>query len=143
MARMPADTRGSRRRRFNRLARRELTWLAVGVTACTLLLLFLLLAGKVTHGSTFAFDARILRALRRADDPSRPIGPSWIESSLFDLTALGSPIVLALVVLAVVGFLLLQGRIRTALAVSATCFSGELVDSVMKHAFSRPRPTVV
>jgi undecaprenyl-diphosphatase len=132
----------ARRRRFDRLERRELTWLAVGAAACTLLL-FVLLAGRVTRGNSFAFDTSILRALRRADDPSRPIGPSWVESSLYDLTALGSPIVLALVVLAAVGFLLLQGRNRTALAVALTTISGELLDTLLKHAFSRPRPTVV
>jgi undecaprenyl-diphosphatase len=128
---------------FDRLERREITWLAVGVAACTLVLLFLFLAGEVAEGDTLAFDTRILRALRNPADPSRPIGPEWIESLLFDLTALGSPVILGLVVFAVVGFLLLQGRRRTALAVAATSFSGELVDSAMKHAFNRPRPTVV
>jgi undecaprenyl-diphosphatase len=97
----------------------------------------------VAAGDTLAFDTRILRALRSADDPAKPIGPPWVESSLIDLTSLGSPAVLALVVLAVVGFLLLQGRRRTAIAVTLTCFSGEIVDNAMKHAFNRPRPTVV
>ena len=128
---------------FDRLERREITWLAVGVCACALLLLFLLLAGEVAAGDTLAFDTRILRSLRDAADPSRPVGPAWIESVLFDLTALGSPVILALVVLAVVGFLLLQGRRRTAFAIAVTSFGGELVDSAMKHAFNRPRPTVV
>ena len=139
---MAAATRRLRRT-FDSLERRELTWLAVGVVACTLLLLFVLLAGRIARGNTFAFDTSILRALRRSDDPKRPIGPSWVESSLYDLTALGSPIVLALVVLAAVGFLLLQGRNRTAVAVALTCFSGELLDNLLKQAFSRPRPTVV
>jgi undecaprenyl-diphosphatase len=128
---------------FDRLERREITWLAVGVGACTLLLLFLVLAGQVAEGDTLAFDTKILRGLRSPDDPRRPIGPDWLASSLVDLTALGSPAVLGLVVLSVVGFLLLQGRRRTAVAVALTCFSGELVDSAMKHAFNRPRPTVV
>lgn len=128
---------------FDRVERRELTWLALGVITCTLVMLFLLLAGTVAEGDTLAFDTRILRALRSADDPRRPIGPGWIESSLYDLTALGSPIVLTLVVAAVVGYLLLQRRRRTAIAVAVTCISGELLDSAMKLAFNRPRPTVV
>lgn len=129
--------------RFGRLERREITWLAVGVAACALVLLFVFLAGEVAEGDTLAFDTKILRALRSPDDPARPIGPAWIASSLVDLTSLGSPTVLALVSLAVVGFLLLQGRARTAFAVMLTCFSGELVNSVLKHAFNRARPTVV
>jgi undecaprenyl-diphosphatase len=128
---------------FDRLERHEITWLAVGVGACMLLLLFVVLAGEVAEGDTLAFDTKILRALRSPDDPRRPIGPDWIASSLVDLTALGSPTVLALVVLGVVGFLLLQRRNHTAIAVALTCFSGEFVDNAMKHAFNRPRPTVV
>jgi undecaprenyl-diphosphatase len=140
---MPPGDRTWSRLGFDRLERREIASLAVGAAACTLLLLFLVLAGQVGAGGTLAFDTKILRALRSADDPRRPIGPDWIASSLVDLTALGSPTVLGLVVLSVVGFLLLQGRSRTAIAVAVTCFSGELVDNAMKHAFNRPRPTVV
>jgi undecaprenyl-diphosphatase len=128
---------------FDRLERRELIWLAVGTGACALLLLFIFLAGEVADGDTLAFDTRILRALRNPANPSKPIGPDWVESLLFDLTALGSPVILGLVVAAVVGYLLLQGRQRTAIAVTITTLSGELVDSAMKHAFNRPRPTIV
>jgi undecaprenyl-diphosphatase len=104
---------------------------------------FITLAGEVTEGDTQAFDTKILRALRSPDDPSKPIGPAWIEAALLDFTALGGPTVLALVVLAVIGFLLLQKRIRTALFVAATSFSGELVSTALKHEFNRPRPTIV
>jgi undecaprenyl-diphosphatase len=128
---------------FKRLERHELTWLVVGLGACVLLLAFVTLAGEVTEGDTQAFDNRILQALRKADDPSRPIGPAWVEGSLLDLTAVGGPTVLALVVLAVVGFMLLQTRYRTALFVVLTAMSGELLNAAMKHAFNRPRPTVV
>jgi undecaprenyl-diphosphatase len=122
---------------------RELSWLFVGLAACVLLLVFTILAGEVFEGDTQAFDTRILEALRNPADPARPIGPRWIESSLLDVTALGGPTVLAMVVLAVVGFLLLQTRYRTALFVAITSFSGRLVEMALKHAFNRPRPTVV
>jgi undecaprenyl-diphosphatase len=125
------------------LKRRELTWLFVGLGACILLLVFINLAGEVMEGDTQAFDTKILRALRSPEDPSRPIGPPWIEESLLDLSAVGGPTVLALVVLAAVGFLLLQTRYRTALFVATTSVGGEIVNAAMKHAFNRPRPTVV
>src|SRR6185503_13267083 len=102
---------------LRKLDRHELHWLAVGVGACLFLLIFLSLAGEVTEGDTLAFDTKILRALRSSADPSKPIGPEWIESTLLDLTAIGGPSILLLVVLAVVGFLLLQTRYRTALFV--------------------------
>jgi len=128
---------------LTRLERHELTWLLVGVGGCVLLLVFLKLASEVMEGETLAFDVRILRAFRKADDPSRPIGPAWIESTLVDLTALGGPTVLGLVVLAVIGFLLLQARYRTAFAILLTAASGELLNSAMKSVFMRPRPDVV
>ena len=90
-----------------------------------------------------AQSRKFLRAFRKADDPLRPIGPVWIEGALLDLTALGGPIVLGLVVLAVVGFLLLQARYRSAVVVALTALSGELLNAAMKSVFMRPRPEVV
>jgi undecaprenyl-diphosphatase len=85
----------------------------------------------------------ILKALRSPDDLSKPIGPAWLEGALLDLTALGGSTVLGLVIFAVVGFLLLQTRYRTALVVAITSISGELVGTLLKQAFNRPRPSVV
>jgi undecaprenyl-diphosphatase len=129
--------------RFRTLKRQEITWLLVGLSACLLLFAFISLAGEVMEGDTQALDVKILQALRKADDPAKPIGPDWIEFALLDLTALGGPTVLGLVVLAVVGFLWLQGRYRTAAVILATSATGDIVNTVMKHAFMRPRPTVV
>jgi undecaprenyl-diphosphatase len=126
-----------------KLQRQELTWLLVGLGACVLLFVFILFAGEVMEGDTQALDLRILRALRKADDPSKPIGPAWIEFALLDLTALGGPTVLGLVTFAVMGFLVLQARYRTALVILITASSGELVNHAMKDFFMRPRPTVV
>ena len=128
---------------WTRLERRELTWLFVGLGLCVLLLGFVSLAGEVTEGDTQAFDTKILRALRDPVDPSRPMGPAWIEESLIDLTSIGGPTVLWLIVVAVAGFLVLQTRYRTAMVVVLPSASGELLNSVMKHAFNRPRPSIV
>jgi undecaprenyl-diphosphatase len=132
-----------RRLTFRKLERRELTWLMIGVGVCLLLWGFLKLASEVMEGETHALDTRIVRALRKADDPSRPIGPEWLENSMLDITAVGGPTVLGLVVLSVVGFLLLQARYRTAIVVLATAASGELANYAMKNLFMRPRPDVV
>jgi undecaprenyl-diphosphatase len=101
------------------------------------------LAGEVTEGETQAFDIRIIRALRSPADPSRPVGPAWIENALLDLTAIGGSTVLGLMVLSVVGFLLLQTRYWTALFVTVTAMSGEVLNIAMKAAFNRPRPSIV
>jgi len=128
---------------LGQLEHHELHWLIVGLGACVLLFVFVRLAGEVTEGETQAFDTRIMQALRSPTDPSKPRGPVWIENALLDLTALGGPTVLGLVVLSVVGFLVLQTRYRTALIVIMTAISGEVLNAAMKAAFNRPRPSIV
>jgi len=128
---------------LEKLERRELSWLIVGLGACLAVLIFLVLAGEVLKGDTLALDTKILLAFRDPARPSSPIGPAWLEDSLLDLTALGSSTVLVLVVAAVAGFLVLQRRYRTALFVAITASSGELVNTALKHAFNRPRPSIV
>jgi undecaprenyl-diphosphatase len=129
--------------RLRRLERHEITWLAVGLGACVLLFLFVVLAGEVMEGDTRALDTRILLALRDPLDPNRPRGPAWLEGALLDLTAIGGSTVLGLVVLAIAGFLVLQTRYRTALFIVTTAASGEILNEVLKNVFRRPRPTVV
>jgi undecaprenyl-diphosphatase len=129
-------------KRLTSLERRELSWLLIGLGGCILLFVFLALAGEVMEGETLAFDRKILQALRSPDDPSQPIGPVWVTSALLDLTALGGPTVLALVVLAVIGFLVLQARYWSAFFIFMTAVSGEIVSFAMKGVFSRPRPSI-
>jgi len=121
----------------------ELKWLIIGLGACVLLWVFLSLASEIAEGETQAFDLMILKALRSPEDPSRPLGPVWLEGALLDLTALGGSTVLGLVIFSVVGFLLLQTRYHTALFVATTSITGELVGAVLKQTFNRPRPSIV
>lgn len=129
--------------RLRRPERHELTWLAVGLSACTFLLLFVILASEVVEGDTQGLDVKVLQALRNSTDPSKPIGPEWLAFSVADITALGGFTILALVVGIVVGFLCLQTRYRTALFVTISAVSGEILNFALKHTFNRPRPTVI
>jgi undecaprenyl-diphosphatase len=126
-----------------RLERHELVWLTVGLLISVLLYGFIALAGEVMDGDTRALDTRVLLALRDAADPSKPVGPAWLELVLLDLTALGGPTVIWLVVLGVVGYLCLQARYRTALVVALAAGSGEIMNQVLKQLFMRPRPDIV
>jgi undecaprenyl-diphosphatase len=134
---------GRARSRLSRLERHEIGWLLTGLASCILLFVFLSLAGEVMEGDTQSMDTRIVRALRQADDPSKPIGPAWMEGVLEDLTALGGPTVTWLVILSLTGYLLLQTKYRTALFVFVTTASGDLVNYAIKGVFSRARPTIV
>jgi undecaprenyl-diphosphatase len=105
--------------------------------------LFFELAGDVLEGDTKAFDERVLRALRKDDDPAMPVGPRWLRIAALDVTALGSASVLGLSVAAVVGYLLLQRMHRTALFILAASLGGWFLNSGLKSIFQRPRPDVV
>jgi len=129
--------------RFRRLERHELEILLIGLALSTILFLFVQLAGEVMEGDTQSLDATIVRSLRNDADPSRPVGPVWMEKVLLDITALGSPVVLGLVVLIITGYLLLEQRIVTAMMVLATSITGELLNESLKLLFERPRPDVV
>jgi undecaprenyl-diphosphatase len=128
---------------LRRFERRELHWLLVGLGACLFVLLFWMLASEVMEGDTQGFDVQIVQAMRNPANPSLPVGPQWLQWSMVDVTALGGPTILGLVLAAVVGFLLLQTRYHTALFVAATTTSGEILSYILKHTFNRARPSVV
>jgi undecaprenyl-diphosphatase len=131
---------------FAHVARRDRTELRVllgAVVVLGLALAFALIAGNVMSGDTRNFDERVIRALRRVDDPATPIGPWWLERGAIDLTALGGPTVLGLVVLAVIGYLCIHRLYRTATFVLVASTGGWVLNWALKRAFDRPRPALV
>jgi undecaprenyl-diphosphatase len=123
--------------------RDELIILCAGIAVLLLLLVAMLLAGEVLEGETLKFDKRLLLALRNPQDPSVPIGPAWLAGAALDVTALGSATVLGLTVLAVAGFLILQGMWRTGLFVTVASGSAVVIQAGLKQFFQRARPEVV
>jgi len=114
---------------------------AVALVAATLGLVALV--GNVLGGDTQEFDERILKSLRKVEDPAVPIGPNWLSLAAFDITALGGPTVLGLAVAAVLGYLVLYGLFRNALFVLFASAGGWVLNEILKQIFARPRPTVV
>jgi undecaprenyl-diphosphatase len=104
---------------------------------------FFRLASEVSEGGTLAFDRAILVGLRTPADPAVPIGPKWLPEAMTDLTAFGSPTGLLLVCLAVIAYLLLARRLRTALFVFAASAGGIALGSLLKQVYARPRPMLV
>ena len=121
----------------------ELGLLVSALTLVLLVLTFARLTDLVVEGNTRQFDERVLASLREPHNPSQPIGPRWLEGAALDITALGSGFVLGLFVLAIVGFLLLQGTYRTALFVLVATMGGGLLNTMLKGVFQRPRPDIV
>jgi undecaprenyl-diphosphatase len=103
---------------------------------------FIEIADDVVEGETRAIDEWIILAMRTSDTHD-PIGPSWFEEAVRDLTSLGSTLVLSIAVLAVVGFLLLMRHWRVAIFTFAATVSGQLVSHLLKEFFGRPRPDLL
>jgi undecaprenyl-diphosphatase len=97
----------------------------------------------VQAGTVQAFDEAVLLAFREPDDPTELLGPEWAEVLVRDITALGGVGVLTMVTLAVLGYLLLTKRARTALFVAVAVVSGALLTFWLKEAFGRERPALV
>jgi undecaprenyl-diphosphatase len=105
--------------------------------------LFIALASEVVEGETHGFDRRLLLALRNPQDLADPIGPPWVEEMMRDFSGLGSTAVLSVLAGAVVLYLLLAAKRRTALLVLLSIGSGQVVAATLKLLFSRPRPDLV
>ena len=104
---------------------------------------FLKLASEVGEGDTMAFDRYILVGLRSSADPAIPLGPHWLTEAMTDVTAFGSTAGLLLVTGAVVFYLLVAGRARTAAFVLAATAGGAAAGKLLKLAYGRPRPDLV
>lgn len=121
---------------------RHVPWSIVGIAAALgVLSLLFVLAERVVQGDTFAFDRRLLLALRGTD--GAPIGSERFTSMVRDVTALGSTTVLTLVVAFVALLLASAGRWRTGTLVALACASGSWANVLFKQAVARTRPDLV
>ena len=123
--------------------RQELRILLSAVAVLAMIWIFAALANEVRQGDTRQFDEWVLRALRQEGDQGQLKGPRWLTLGAEDITALGSPTVLGLTVLAVTGYLLLHGLYRNGLFVFAASVGGWVLNWLLKQAFSRARPDIV
>lgn len=131
------------------LQRIKNTWPAetlglVGVFAASILLLvFALIAGEVTAGSTTKLDQAIMALFRGgAENSAGPAGPLWVQEMARDLTSLGSVTVLGLLSFVVVAYLFLTRSRGAGFLVLVAVLGGLALNSFLKIQFARPRPDV-
>ena len=98
---------------------------------------------KVYKGRLEAIDNKVLRALRRPENLSVPVGPKWMLTAAKDVTALGSGTNLTIATVILAGFLCLNRRFRAAGFLVSSLGSGLLLCQSLKGFFARRRPTVV
>ncbi|MCW5622759.1 MAG: phosphatase PAP2 family protein [Burkholderiales bacterium] len=136
---IPADTRPLAVA-ARRLELRSLLLLALAFAG---IWAFVELADEVIEGETQRIDEVLLRVMRSPADVSDPLGPPWFEEMARDFTALGGTAVLLLLVCATALYLLLLGKRHGALFVLVAVGSGQLLSSLFKWGFDRPRPDLV
>lgn len=108
-----------------------------------LLFAFGVIAQNVVAGRSFAFDQRIILALRDPGNPSAPIGPAWLQEAARDLTSLGSVVVLIIITLTFSGYLLLARKYAAAWLMIVAVLGGIALNDFLKLTFGRPRPDLV
>jgi undecaprenyl-diphosphatase len=136
-------TSGMRQAARTVLDRIEFPVLLVGLAIAGALWALVELAEVARDAAPHTFDTAILLAFRQPGHPDMPIGPPWLEGAVRDVTALGSTVVLALIVAAVVIHFFLIGRARTALFILCAVVSGQVLSSLLKAGVDRPRPELV
>ena len=122
------------------LSRDGLGYLLLFLLIATALWGFAEIADEVLEGETKPLDRALLLSLRAEGDPADPLGPSWLEQWVRDLTALGGTLVLTLITAGAVGFLLLERKPRTAGFLLLAVVCGSLLSLTLKAEFDRPRP---
>jgi len=136
-------TNGMKRAARAVLARVEFPVLLAGLAIAGALWAVVALAEVARAGAPHDFDTAILLAFRQPGHPDMPIGPAWLEGAVRDVTALGSTVVLMLIVTAVVLHFFLIGRGRTGMFVLCAVMSGQVLSSLLKAGVDRPRPDLV
>jgi undecaprenyl-diphosphatase len=116
-------------------------WFLIGLfcIAC-LLIAFTGIVGEVAEGDVKAFDQTILLYFRQLGDISQPIGPPWAKELARDVTALGSYVVLNILVVAVVTYLVLLKQRAAAYWILSAAIGGTVLSNVLKWFFERDRP---
>jgi undecaprenyl-diphosphatase len=128
---------------LTRLGRFELPLLVLPGLAALALWGFVALAEEMLEGDTGGVDRRLLLSLRNPQDISDPLGPRWLEEVMRDVTAFGGTGPLAFITIACCLYLLLRRRLRTAVFVFLAIAGGQLMSSLLKAGFERPRPDLV
>ena len=140
---MEGSKKPFRQKRFPLRRRSQARFFGSVSTIAALLLAFGILAQEVNNGVPLALDQKVMLALRDPANPSVPAGPAWWHDAARDITGLGSTMVLAMVTLAVMGYLFLARRPRVAWMLLGAVLGGVALNSILKFTFARPRPDFI
>jgi len=124
------------------LLREEAVLLATLIGVTILAIAFILFADEVLAGTFAGFDNAVIMMLRSPGNLANPIGPPWLPEMGRDVTALGSPVIIAFVLLTAVGYLLLIRKRGAALLMAVAVLGGGTLSTLLKMVFDRARPDI-
>ncbi len=104
---------------------------------------FIIIANKVSSGSTKNFDNWALELFRQTNNPVQSIGNDLVTSAVRDITALGSGTIIVLFTLAVIGFLLFQKKYTMVYLILGAAIGGGVLNFLLKEIFGRQRPDLI
>jgi undecaprenyl-diphosphatase len=118
-------------------------WPALLLAGASALAFAALLVVTIAKGKTLKLDTTLLLALRRPGHLDTPIGPSWLEQSAIDLSALGGFTLLWLLGAAAIGFLLYIRKRAEATWLAGSVIGASVLNAIFKLSLHRPRPELV
>jgi undecaprenyl-diphosphatase len=98
--------------------------------------IFVEVAEHVRSGSTQAFDESVMQWVGAHHSPA-------LDAVMLEMTALGTGMVVLMVVTVAALFLVLTQHKYSAILLLASTFGGLVLNAVLKLGFNRPRPSVV
>lgn len=119
--------------------RRDLPTTALIAFVVASALLFVALTAQFLHGEEGLARALLL-GLPAPFDAAPPTGPRWLADMARDISALGSAEVVAALTAAVLGYMIIAGRIGPALFIMLSVGAGTLGGYALKLFFERVRP---
>ncbi|WP_417436384.1 phosphatase PAP2 family protein [Hoeflea sp.] len=104
---------------------------------------FIQIADEMAEGEIRNLDETLFLMMRVPGDPSRSIGPEWLQETALEVTAVGGYPLIMLTLAAVSGFFIVTKRYGAALYVVLSVGSGALLSYTLKKFYARPRPDLV
>lgn len=104
---------------------------------------FIEIAEEMAEGEIRNFDETLFLMMRVPGDPSRSIGPAWLQETALEITAIGGYPLIILTLAAVCGFFIVTKHYGAALYAVLAVGSGALLSYSLKQYYARPRPDLV
>jgi undecaprenyl-diphosphatase len=104
---------------------------------------FIQIADEMAEGEIRNLDETLFMLMRVAGDPSRSIGPAWLQETAVEVTAIGGYPLIVLTLAAVCGFFIVTERYGAALYAVLSVGSGAVLSYSLKQYYARPRPDLV